>query len=90
MTGEDGGREVSEVVSQYSHSVTTLTHRPGKEEVQTGSDWSEPVHQFWTLAECETGLSIQFSPWPELWTELESGSAKFRSRPKFRTEPQYH
>src|ERR1700722_14297384 len=39
-----------------------------------------------TSAERGTGLPVRFSPWPELWTELGSGSAKFRSEPKFRTE----
>ena len=54
-----------------------------KVRVRTGS---ERVHHLSTSAKRGTGLPVRFSPWPELWTELGSGSAKFRSEPKFRTE----
>ena len=53
-----------------------------------GLDWSERVHQFKTSPEPVTRLWVQFSPYAELRTGPGSGSARFRSEPKFRTELQ--
>jgi len=51
---------------------------------------SERVRHFGSPPEPRTGLRVRFTPHAELRTGLGSGSARFRSEPKFRTELQHH
>jgi hypothetical protein len=46
----------------------------------------EPGSNFWILPEPRTGLVVQFNYLPEPWTELRSGSEKFRFELWFGTE----
>ena len=55
-----------------------------------GSDRSGRVRHFWGPPEPRTGLPVRFSLHAEPWTGPGSGSARFRSEPRFRTGLWHH
>ena len=55
-----------------------------------GSNGSEQVLKFCGIGEPQTGLRVQSSVQPELWTKLKSSLLGFRFEPKFGTELQQH
>ena len=58
--------------------------------VRKGLNGSKQVLKFCGIGKPQTGLCVQSSVQPKLWTELRSSSLGFRFEPKFGTELQQH